>query len=109
MKVKRGVVVCSRGTGGELKKSTAEKGERSVTTEGDTMLTTGECKIIEDHRITMADGAEMIEVRKYFRIFNPLSPSLVTYKISLWSLTHIDTAFRNLCHSFMWYHHLFKN
>jgi hypothetical protein len=40
------------------------------------MLTTGEYKIIEDHRIMTADGAEVIEVRKYFRIFNSLSPSL---------------------------------
>jgi hypothetical protein len=78
MKKRRGVMVFSRGTGGELYKTTAEKDERRVTTEGDKIQTFGEGKIIEDHRIMTADGAEMIEVIKYFRISNPFIGDLQT-------------------------------
>jgi hypothetical protein len=52
------VVICRKGTGKEVKKTTAQKGgKRAVTKEE---------KTIEDHRIMTADGTELREVTKCF-------------------------------------------
>jgi hypothetical protein len=85
MMKEREVMTGNKGIGEELKKMTAEKGDMSIPAKEDKVLTAGDSKIIEDHRIMTADGAEMIEVSKYFllRFLTLQSASLVTYKLSL--------------------------